>query len=168
VTGLNDCALLAAMAVGVGATLVMDLWGLLLKRVFDIPAPNYCLVGRWLRHMGNGVFKHAAIGAAARKPAECAIGWVAHYTIGVLFALALALAMPGWLQSPTLMPALFFGLVTVVFPFFVMHPAFGLGFAASRTPDPVQARLRSLMNHAVFGLGLYVAALAVSFISGIL
>jgi hypothetical protein len=163
VTSPNDCELLAgAIAAGIGATLVMDLWGILLKRVFNIPAPNYCLVGRWLGHMGNGVFKHASIAAAARKPAECALGWVAHYTIGVLFAFALALAMPGWLQSPTLVPALIFGLVTVVFPFFVMHPAFGLGVAASRTPDPMQARLRSLMNHAVFGLGLYLSALAMS------
>jgi hypothetical protein len=163
VTSPNDCELLAGViAVGIGATLVMDLWGILLKRVFNIPAPNYCLVGRWLRHMGNGVFKHTSIAAAARKPAECALGWAAHYTIGMLFALALALALPGWLQSPTLIPALIFGLVTVIFPFFVMHPAFGLGLVASRTPDPVQARLRSLMNHAVFGLGLYVSALVVS------
>jgi hypothetical protein len=154
--------LAGAIAAGIGATLVMDLWGILLKRVFNIPASNYCLVGRWLRHMGNGVFKHTSIAAAARKLAECAIGWIAHYMIGILFALALAWAMPGWLQSPGLMPALIFGVVTVVFPFFVMHPAFGLGFAASKTPDPAQARLRSLMNHTVFGLGLYVSALVVS------
>ncbi len=165
-TSPNDCEVLAgAIAVGIGATLVMDLWGLSLKRVFNIPASNYCLVGRWLRHMVNGVFKHASIAAAARKPAECAIGWLAHYTIGVLFALTLAFVAPGWLESPALAPALIFGLVTVIFPFFIMHPGFGLGLAASKTPDPTQARLRSLMNHAVFGLGLYISALVVGSIT---
>jgi hypothetical protein len=39
-----------------------------------------------------------------------------------------------------------------------MQPLFGLGFAASKTKNPVQARLRSLMNHTVFGVGLYIFA----------
>src|SRR5712691_4761802 len=98
--------LIGAVAVGLGATFVMDLWAVFLKHAFKIPSPNYCLVGRWLRHMTNGSFKHPSIAAAAQKPAECTTGWIAHYTIGVLFALALvALATPEWLQSPTLMPA---------------------------------------------------------------
>jgi hypothetical protein len=68
----------------------------------------------------------------------------------------------GWLARPTLAPALLYGLATVVFPFFVMQPSFGLGMAASRSPDPTQARLKSLATHAVFGFGLYVCALVVS------
>src|SRR5258706_8489459 len=99
--------LISAVTVGLGATVVMDLWSLFLKHAFKIPSPNYCLVGRWLRHMTDGSFTHRSITAAARKPAECATGWIAHYTIGVLFALALVgLATPEWLQSPTLLPAL--------------------------------------------------------------
>ncbi len=157
--------LIGAVIVGLGATFVMDLWAVFLKYAFKIPSPNYCLVGRWLLHMPNGLFKHSSITAAAQQPAECATGWIAHYTIGVLFALALvALTTPEWLRSPTLMPALFFGVVTVGFPFFVMHPSFGLGLAASKAPNPMQARLRSLMNHAAFGVGLYVSALIVSFL----
>ena len=155
--------LTGAVVVGLGATLVMDLWTVFLKRAFNIALPNYCFVGRWLCHMIDGVFRHPSIAAAAQKPAECAVGWIAHYTIGGLFALALvALATPRWLQSPTLMPALIFGIVTVCMPLFIMHPAFGLGLAASKAPNPVQARLRSLMNHVVFGAGMYVSALVVS------
>src|SRR5262245_29153043 len=124
--------LIGAVAVGLGATLVMDLSAVFLKRALAIPSPNYCFVGRWLRHMANGAFKHRSIATAAQKPAECPIGWVAHYTIGALFALALViLTTPEWLQSPTLTPALIFGVGTVGFPFFIMHPSFGLGIAAS-------------------------------------
>ena len=159
--------LIGAVTVGLGATFVMDLWAIFLKHAFKIPSTNYCLVGRWLLHMTNGSIKHQSITAAAQKPAECTTGWIAHYTIGVLFALALvALATPEWLQSPTLMPALIFGIVTVGFPFFIMHPSFGLGLAASKAPNPMQARLRSLMNHAAFGVGLYASALVVSLIAG--
>lgn len=155
--------LVGAVAVGLGATLFMDLWTVFLKRAFNIPVPNYCLVGRWLRHMTDGVFRHPSIAAASAKPSECIIGWIAHYTIGVAFALALvALTTFQWLQSPTLMPALIFGIVTVGMPLFIMHPAFGLGLAASKAPNPLQARLRSLMNHVAFGIGLYVSALVMS------
>jgi hypothetical protein len=61
------------------------------------------------------------------------------------------------------LPALFYGIGTVVFPFFIMQPSFGLGIAASRAPNPRHARLKSLATHTVFGLGLYVSALGVSY-----
>jgi hypothetical protein len=51
-----------------------------------------------------------------------------------------------------------------VFPFFIMQPSFGLGVAASRTPDPTQARLKSLATHTIFGLGLYLCGLGVSYL----
>lgn len=152
-------ALWAGLLIGLGATLVMDLWALLLKRVFHVPSLSYCLVGRWLRHMPDGRFKHASIGAAAPKPRECAVGWIAHYLIGAIFAVALvALAPAEWLQRPTLWPALLFGLVTVAMPFLIMQPSFGFGIAASKTPNPRQARAKSLLTHAVFGIGLYLSA----------
>ena len=160
---MNIDPIVGAVVIGVGATFVMDLWSIFLNRAFSTPLPNYCFIGRWLRHMANGVFTHPSIAAAAPRPAECPIGWVAHYTIGVVFALALvALTTPQWLRSPTLMPALIFGIVTVGFPLFIMQPAFGLGLAASKAPRPLQARLRSLMNHVVFGFGLYLSALVLS------
>lgn len=156
---------LATIAVGIGATLVMDLWGLFLKRSFNIPAPNYCFVGRWLRHMPEGTFRHNGIAGAARKPAECVVGWIAHYATGIVFALALVLlASPRWLREPTVLPALILGLATVAAPLFVMQPSFGFGLAGSKTPNPAQTRLRSLMNHAVFGLGLYISALVMSLV----
>ena len=34
------------VAVGVGATLVMDLWNLFLKAAFGIPSLDLCLLGR--------------------------------------------------------------------------------------------------------------------------
>ena len=157
-----DFPLLAKIVlVGFGATLVMDAWMVALNRAFGVPLTNYCFVGRWLRHLPDGRFTHPSIAAAAPQAAECPIGWIAHYAIGALFALGLvASATPRWLQSPTLAPALAFGVMTVVFPLFVMQPGFGLGLASSKAPHPWQARLRSLANHAVFGVGMYLAALA--------
>ena len=157
--------IVGAIAVGIGATLVMDLWNLFLKRTFSIPSLNYCLLGRWLRHMPGGTFRHASITAASQRPFECAAGWIAHYTIGVVFALVLVILTSGdWLARPTLSLALLYGIGTVVFPFFILQPSLGFGIAASRTPNPTQARLKSLATHTVFGVGLYVCALGVSYV----
>ena len=155
--------ILGAIAVGIGATLLVDLWNLFLKRAFGIRSLNYCLLGRWLRHMAEGTFRHVSITGAPQKPFECAVGWMAHYTIGSVLALVFVLFEPAdWLAQPTLLPALLYGIGTVVFPWFIMQPAFGLGIASSKAPDPMQARLKSLMTHTVFGFGLWVCALGVS------
>jgi uncharacterized membrane protein YagU involved in acid resistance len=141
----------------------MDLWNLLLRRAFGIPSLNYCLLGRWVRHMGRGRMRHASIAAAPREAHECAVGWIAHYSIGVVFALVfVGLLSAEWLARPTLLPALVYGLATVVFPFFIMQPSLGLGVASSRAPNPTQARLKSLATHTVFGIGLYLSALGLS------
>lgn len=156
---------LAAIAIGIGATLIMDLWNLSLKRTFGIPSLDYCLLGRWVSHMQTGTIRHASIAAAPQKPFECPVGWIAHYSIGVVFALVFVVLTSGdWLARPTLLPALLYGLGTVVFPFFLMQPSLGLGIAASRTPNPTQARLKSLLTHTAFGVGLYVSALGVSYV----
>lgn len=153
-----------AIAIGIGATLFMDAWNLFLRRAFGIPSLNYCLLGRWLRHMPGGTFRHASITAAAPKPFECQVGWIAHYTIGIGFGLVFVAIMSGeWLARPTLLPALLFGIGTVVFPLFVMQPSLGLGIAASKTPSPMHARLKSLATHFVFGVGLYVCAVGANY-----
>ncbi len=115
--------------------------------------------------MSSRTFRHASITAAPQKQFECAAGWIAHYTIGLLLALAfVVLASGDWLARPTLLPALLYGIATVIFPFFILQPSFGLGIAASRTPKPAQARLKSLATHTVFGVGLYVCAAGVSYV----
>ncbi len=157
--------IVGAFAIGIGATLFMDFWNLFLKRMFSLPSLNYCLLGRWLCHMPEGTFWHTSIANAPGKPFECAVGRVAHYTIGVVFAFTfVALVSGDWLVRPTLMPALLYGIGTVVFPFFIMQPSFGLGIAASRTSNPTQARLKSVATHTVFGVGMYVCALGVSYV----
>jgi uncharacterized membrane protein YagU involved in acid resistance len=106
---------------------------------------------------------HESMKATPQKPHECTVGWITHYLIGVTFALLFViLASSGWLARPTLLPALAFGIATTLVPFFTMQPSFGLGVAASRTPNPNKARLKSLMTHTVFGAGIYVWAYLLS------
>jgi hypothetical protein len=150
---------LVVVLVGVGATLLIDLWSLFLRRVYGVRSLDYCLLGRWVLHMQHGKFLHASIAATPRKPSECLVGWITHYSIGIaLTFLFVLLVSRNWLAHPTLLPALAFGIFTVVMPLFVMQPALGLGVASSKNPRPNAARLKSLATHAVFGVGLYLWA----------
>jgi hypothetical protein len=147
---------LFALVIGAGATAVMDLWSVIRKTLLGIAPPDYGLVGRWLGHMARGRFRHEAIAASAPVRGELVIGWTAHYLTGIAYA-ALLIAVWGlaWVRQPTIGPALIVGIGTLAAPFLLMQPGMGAGIAASRTPRPAAARLQSLINHAVFGLGLY-------------
>ena len=154
----------ATIVVGIGATGVMDLWLLLLKRL-GVPTGSFALIGRWVGHFAHGSFVHPAIAKAPEVRGELAIGWVTHYVIGVTYAAALvAITGVQWLAEPTWRPAVVFGATTVLAPLLVMQPAMGAGFAASKTPAPVVNCLRSLANHTVFGVGLSLSANAIAWL----
>ncbi|MGE4239192.1 DUF2938 domain-containing protein [Ramlibacter sp.] len=151
--------------IGSGATAVMDAWLFLLKR-FGIAGLNFAMVGRWVGHLVRGRFAHAAIAKAAPIRGEVALGWFTHYAIGVVFAsMLVAIAGESWPGDPQLLPAVAFGLATVAAPLLVMQPAMGAGIASSRTPTPLANSLRSVVNHTVFGAGLYLAAACIEWIS---
>jgi hypothetical protein len=151
---------LRAVLIGVGATVVMDVWAVVLRR-FGVPSLNLALLGRWIGHLLRGHWKHANIVTATRVLGESPIGWCAHYSIGVAFS-ALLLLTCGleWARSPSLFPALFIGIVTVAAPLFILQPGMGAGVASSKTARPVFNSIKSVVTHTVFGFGMYLAALA--------
>lgn len=149
-----------AAAIGVGATAVMDGAAAVLRRTVGWRSLDYALVGRWLGHLPAGRWCHRDIRAAEPVARERELGWAAHYAIGAGFAVAFAAARPSWLTRPSLGPAVAYGAATVAAPWLVMQPAFGIGVAAARTPQPTQARLHSLRVHATYGVGLWLAARA--------
>lgn len=148
--------------IGIGATAVMDAWLVLLQRM-GVPTLNFALIGRWVGHLLRGRIAHEAIARAQPITGELAWGWLTHYAVGIAFAAALVgLEGLAWTRQPTLVPAVAVGLATVLVPLGLMQPAMGAGFASSKTPTPMKNCLRSLANHTVFGLGLYLSAVALA------
>ena len=145
--------------VGIGATAVLDIWLVLLGRM-GVPTLNFAYVGRWVGHLTRGTIMHAGIARSSPIRGELALGWFTHYAIGISFASAL-LAIQGvsWARQPTFLPCILLGVCTVLMPLFVMQPAMGAGFASSKTATPTKNVIRSVANHAVFGLGLYLSSL---------
>lgn len=152
------------LLIGIGATAVMDLWLQLLRRL-GVATQGFGLIGRWVGHLLRGRLAHVAIARAEPIPGELALGWLTHYAVGVGFAgLLMLVSGPAWMAAPTPWPALAVGVLTVLAPLLVMQPAMGAGFFASKTPSPLKGCLRSLLNHTVFGLGLYLSAWLIAFL----
>lgn len=159
-------SLLLTFLMGIGATALTDVWGLLRQPLLGIAPPDYGLVGRWIAHMAHGRFRHDSIAAAPAITGERVVGWTAHYVIGVAFAALLVVIWgESWIQHPRLGPALWVGVMTVAAPFLLLQPGMGAGLAARLTPRPWMARLQSVLMHLVFGVGLYGSAWALNFLT---
>lgn len=148
--------------IGVIATIGMDVWAAVVKYVLRLPTADWAMVGRWFGHMPQGRFVHRPISESAPIPNELVIGWIGHYTTGVMYGLAYLYIVQIFLSSePSLNSALVFGLITLVAPWFVMQPAMGAGVFATKTTRPGLMRLINLSMHSVFGASLYIGWLII-------
>ena len=60
--------------IGMGATLFMDAWLLLLQRL-KVPTLDFAFIGRWVVHGVRGRWRHEAIAKAPAVRGELAWGW---------------------------------------------------------------------------------------------
>jgi len=147
---------------GLGGTLAMDLWALLLRAFAGMPLPNWGNVGRWSAQVSRGRVFHESITAVAPVAGETGIGWAVHYGVGIVYGvLFLAIVGPDWLDGMPFLPLWVFSILTIAAGWFLLQPGMGLGWAASKTDDPWRARRMGLIAHTVFALGMWVVALGV-------
>ena len=151
-----------AVVLGIGATLFMDICAWVQNRFFGVSSLDYALVGRWLLALRKGKYFHKPIFKSPKAHGEVVIGWGAHYLIGIVFAAALLLAFPDWLRLPSLVVALSVGVISVLAPFLILQPAFGLGIAAEKTPNPSVVRAKSMLAHITYGVGLYLSGISIT------
>lgn len=148
--------------IGAGATLAMDIWAVALTAVFKQPKANWGPVGRWFYHLKSGRVFHDTIADAEPFSQELALGWISHYAVGIAYGIMLALLVgPGWFVEPTFLPAWIWAMLTVAAGWFLLQPGLGIGWAASKTPNPNKVRALNLAAHTVFGLGLWLTALLI-------
>lgn len=150
------------VVIGFGATVLMDIWAFALHYLFSEPRPNWAPGGRWFWHLRRGKVFHDDIGTAEPYAHELALGWTGHYVVGILYGVVLAvIAGPAWLANPSFIPAWILGIVTIGAGWFLMQPGMGIGWAASKTPNPGKVRLLNFAAHTVFAIGMYATALLI-------
>lgn len=150
------------VVIGLGATILMDLWAIILGCFPGQNRPNWAPVGRWVWHLRHGQVFHRDIGQAAPYAQEQALGWLFHYVVGILYGVIFAfLVGAAWFAHPRFWPAWIWGIVTIAAGWFLLLPGLGLGWMGSRTAAPAVTRFLGLVAHTVFGFGLYATALMV-------
>lgn len=155
--------IIKAILIGAGATVAMDIWSYILS-LFNITSLDYRFVGRWIGNFPSGTFYHDKIMSAPKVKNEWVIGITSHYLIGITFAFLLwGVYGKPWFDKPEFLPAVLIGIVTIVAPFFLMQPAFGLGVAGAKVPEPNILRLKSFMAHLIYGIGLYLTAVLINY-----
>lgn len=151
-----DLLIFGAFA-GLGATIVADLIAVL-RQGWTMTHGFYCLVGRWVGSLPHAKFAHDDIRASAPVTGEAILGWGAHVMLGVIYGISFVLIF-GFraIDTPQLWQGLGFGLVTVLVPWLIFQPLFGWGFGMSKAPDPWKMRMKGVINHAVFGMGIWLS-----------
>jgi hypothetical protein len=151
--------IIRSIVIGALGTAAMDVWALVLNRVFNWPLPNWALVGRWFLNVPRGRIFHDDIATAQEFSYELSAGWIAHYATGIVYGGALIAIMgDAYATAPTLFPALILAWITVGAGWFLLQPGMGAGWAASKRDNPWTIRALNLVAHTWFGLGMYLGA----------
>ncbi len=158
--------LVQSLVIGIAGTAAMDLWAIAIHRALGHPLPNWGLVGRWFAWLPRGRVFHGDITRTPPVAGEAAIGWAAHYAVGITYAATLIVLAPGFPAQPTFLPAFLCGMVTVLAGWFLLAPGMGAGWAAAKTAHPARSRLSNLAAHTAFAAGLYAGALALAGAAG--
>jgi hypothetical protein len=148
---------------GAIATASMDVLTVLAIQLGVIAPLSPNVIGRWFASVARAHPFHDDIARAARGSHELTIAIPVHYAIG-MFLTALFVLMAsvmGW-PARSLPAALVFGVCTSVFPWLLMVPAMGYGFFGAHGPEGMRLFLSSLVSHAFFGLGIWLAGRTMS------
>ena len=119
---------------------------------------NGAYIGRWVMGVLGGVLMHQDIAKTKPVKNEVRIGQLFHFIIG---GGAVAILYPVFLTTiglevtaNHLIMSAIFGLLTSVFPWFVLMPSFGWGLFGAKTPFKSKPILSPIISHLFFGLGI--------------
>ena len=150
-----------SLVVGIGSTLILDLWVTMVKKVAGIPPTDWGMVGRWLRGILRGNFVLNKRITSVPSTIEKMTGWFFHYLVGIAYALLL---LGFWGTSfalqPSLIPVLIIGVVVSTFAgLALLMPAMGGGFFGRKLPNQMLMIIYIIVAHIAFAIGQYGFAL---------
>ena len=147
--------------IGTGATFTIDCFTFLLSLLTQ-KGNGIVYIGRWVAYLFKGKVFHNTIIQTPSVPNEMLIGWITHYSIGILFAFVLVLVFGiKWLSKPTIEAALVIGTISLFFPVCLLQPALGFGIAFSQLPNALFLFIKLVLIHIVYAIGLYWSAMLI-------
>ncbi len=160
---MSTSLIIQSIVSGIVATVVLDVWQHILRLSAGIPVSNWAIVGRWFAYLPRGRFVHDGITQTPPYPNELAIGWVAHYLVGIAYGfIYVGLMVLALDTTPNLVNGLVFGAISTVVAWFVMMPGLGAGIFAHKTDAAIRSSSLAFAAHVVFGFGLFLGAALVA------
>jgi len=143
--------------VGVGSTILLDLWVTLVEKATSIPPTNWGIVGRWIIGIPNG---HWTLDTSVNHEptvTEKVLGWLFHYIVGIAYAVLIILLFgAGFIDSPSIMPVIIVGLIlSTLAGLAILMPALGGGFMGRLIPNWFATFIYLVIAHAIFAIGQY-------------
>ena len=151
--------IIRGIIIGFFATMVMDLWTLLLFFITGHPI-DWGIIGKVVGYMFEGDLIVSDMSKYHALKYQNAIGWLTHYSVGFIYAIAFELiVLHGLKYKASLLKTLIFAWVLMVFPLCVLSPLFGKGFFYMHSASPLHNILYTISCHTMFGVGLWLGTL---------
>ncbi|TPW28267.1 DUF2938 domain-containing protein [Martelella alba] len=149
--------ILFSLVVGIGATIALDIWVMIVKWVTGILPTNWGVVARWLIGLTQGQFILNGADTTPPGAGQRALGWAFHYVIGISYAVLLLLFWgAGFIQNPTVWPVVIIGfLASTLAGMFILFPGLGAGVMAHKLPNQAVMLLYLVVAHAIFAAAQY-------------
>lgn len=143
--------------VGVGSTVILDVFVLLVEKYLKIPGTDWGVVGRWLLGLSHGQLVLKSESTSSTTSFEKLLGWGFHYFVGVSYAaLIIIIYGVGFIENPTIVPALIVGLfISTLAGLMILMPGLGLGFMGRLVEGWVAMFAYLFIAHAIFSFGQY-------------
>ncbi len=87
-----------------------------------------------------------------------AIGWIAHFMIGILIAAGYVLVFANMLSVNRVVKGALYGLIPFLMAQILVMPMMGAGVFSSDTPAPILMVMGSFVGHLVYGVVLGLTA----------
>jgi hypothetical protein len=146
------------VAAGVLGTLVMDTLNCLFARTGVIARIDVRMIGRMSAGWTHARFRYRNPNEITPVANEALYGYITHYTIGVVLAVAYVFGWDFLIGGPVSpVWALVYGVATTAASHLLIYPSMGLGVFGRRAPDGIRSPLSSLANHVFFGVGMALA-----------
>jgi hypothetical protein len=158
------CRLLPGIAVGIMATVAMDLAMVSVARIggerWSSPRLGIDVIGRWGAGLLRGRLRHDDASGEAARTTDIVAGLATHYATGV--ALTEVFILAPWRPAGLFPAAIAYGVATAALPLFVLFPSLGYGALGLRSGDAARLTRIMLVGHVAFGIGIGLGATLVA------
>jgi len=155
--------IIKGLLTGIIATIIFDIFQFSLSYAYNIDKSKWHLIGRYFFELKDKKYFREDIINDNEIKNEIYYGYLAHYIIGSIFGIIYVTLNILIFNEASLLLALIIGFITILGAWCILMPfAFNIGFFASKKMEQKQILTQNIINHFIFGIGLYIGYVIIS------